>query len=883
MRPDADESTTLTCPGCGGRFRLTPKQGRDLPEAVPCPTCETRIPVERRSEENFWVSRSYAEIFHRNPALAAPTSEATGDEHEPRGEGGVHRTSRTFRDVRDVRRERDGLLRSGEQAGNGGGAEARRRPGGSMPPPESAGSRGAQPEEADRDPATSLGGDEPQARDSTRGGGAPETDPPGEHEAEFEEVDREAASADLDELERELSFVAAEAAEDVSGTPLPLPVEQPSKPEADLPGASSEAPGAGGAQEGREGAHSRADGEPVDEAESEQTPGASRPEPPPIEGDGAEGRAEDGGRTGDGEVDPRPAEELFEEWEETVGGEFDDEQTRYDVRVDDTVRRDVGLRRLVEMIKRGVWSRAVEIREGDEWVPLRQHDAIDRIKGYLLGQSRQILLEEAPPEFDQRESAAPEPAGEAETGPDAAPEDRRGGRVTWLAIVFAVVAGIAAAAALGVYVLAAARGGAAAAGRFAGPRGGGAGGGAAGAGEVGVMTITSHEPDGRSSGQGGEAVAAAGEAVEGALSAPRQARKMLEAGHPEQARRLAVDGMVRRGLDRQLQKIFDASIERDDDLPADPVTIGDDVEVDAIRALGGGWSISFRLTEEEESKYAFKPTQRHWEEGWRAEVAAYRLCEIIACHFEIPRNRPARVSRETFETLYGEVDNEDQAAYERRFDDLKWREERGPDGVERQYLYGTLKDWVPEFAKWPIEYEDVWHPWVDAGADPSRLDRPLEEAISAYRQRGQENFYRELIDERGEATTRSVARQLSTILAFDFLVSNWDRYSTAESYFGVNNQFADGRFVSIDNGAAFPAHHFRVVSRRLQPVTRFSRETVATIRALRREVVDPVLFPDPSVKEQSRLDVFWQQRDRFLDRINGLVAEYGRESVLYFR
>lgn len=98
----------------------------------------------------------------------------------------------------------------------------------------------------------------------------------------------------------------------------------------------------------------------------------------------------------------------------------------------------------------------------------------------------------------------------------------------------------------------------------------------------------------------------------------------------------------------------------------------------------------------------------------------------------------------------------------------------------------------------------------------------------------------------------------------------------------MNNQFADGQFVSIDNGAAFSPHHFRVVTRRLSPVTRYSATTVASLRALEPSVVNPILFPNPTTAERRRLAVFWEQRDKFIDRVNGLIVEHGRESVLAF-
>jgi len=360
-----------------------------------------------------------------------------------------------------------------------------------------------------------------------------------------------------------------------------------------------------------------------------------------------------------------------------------------------------------------------------------------------------------------------------------------------------------------------------------------------------------------------------------------RARRHLEDGRFRTARRLTVRAMAERGLEPELREIFDRSIRRDESLRLKTQTIGEEFDVDAIHALGGGWSVTFRMTGDEQ--FAFKPAQKHWERGWRGEIAAYHLCEMVACQFEIPRNRPVRIRRSRFERLYSRVDNEDQRAYREKFEKLEWVEDEGPDGRTHEYLYGTLKNWVPEFVKWPIEYQNLWEPWLSNEYPRSRLEQPLEEVLQPLRDRGPANFYGEILEQRGDATTRSVARGLSSILTFDYLTTNWDRFSTAENFYGVNNQFADGRFISIDNGAAFSRHRFDSVERRLLPVTRYSESMVTSIRALRPEVVDPVLFPDPNSEERERLDIFWEQRDRFLDRINALVAEYGAEAVYEFQ
>jgi hypothetical protein len=366
------------------------------------------------------------------------------------------------------------------------------------------------------------------------------------------------------------------------------------------------------------------------------------------------------------------------------------------------------------------------------------------------------------------------------------------------------------------------------------------------------------------------------------------ARTLLAAGSFRRARGVAIEGMQLADAvdDGPFREIFDETLERDPKLvDVETVTLEPDEQLDAIYALGGGKSASFRFTKGGESLYAFKPHQKEWEDGWRVEVASWRLCEMVVCHFEIPHNRPARISREDFEALYDRVSPKEHARqddYRARFDDLIWKTEAGPDGVEREYLYGTLKDWVPDITNWPIEYTSVWRDWLSVSSDMSSLQAPLEDALSDLQPYRDGKYYREILARRGDITTLEMARQLSSILVFDYLTNNWDRFSGNEEWYGVNNHFALGRFVSLDNGAAFQPRASTRVKGRFGWTTRFSRDTITSVRALSPELVDPILFPDPSPVEKVRLEVFWDQRKRLLERVDALMADWGSERVYTF-
>lgn len=356
-------------------------------------------------------------------------------------------------------------------------------------------------------------------------------------------------------------------------------------------------------------------------------------------------------------------------------------------------------------------------------------------------------------------------------------------------------------------------------------------------------------------------------------------------GRATTARQVALDGLVHNPAHQLLIDAFNEAITRDESLRSPTVTVTlESGHADKIYSLGGGKSVSLRMTRQGDSVYAFKPAQMTWREGWQAEVAAYTLCQILECGFEIPGNRMARMSQEDFYALYERVRSDKQTRYrEERFGELLWVSEEDAQGRSHQYLYGTLKEWVPGFINWPIEYTEHWEPWLDVTRSLTELERVrLREALSSLRQYQGGRFYRDILRESETSGVFELGSQLSQLLAFDFVTTNWDRFSILEAYYGANNQFAQGRFISIDNGAAFHTQPMQRVSELLPKMTRFSRRQIAALRALRPGQLDLLLFPVQTEESKLRMKVFWQQRDVLLAHVDKLIQEYGAARVLGF-
>jgi hypothetical protein len=561
------------------------------------------------------------------------------------------------------------------------------------------------------------------------------------------------------------------------------------------------------------------------------------------------------------------------------------------IRVDDTLYDPVDEDALAALLKTGVWLAVIELQtDSGHWIPLEQHPVYPTVRERLLRQTQQIVekvttgeWQRLPATNDATSLQSPSPAAPGEVSSasretEGTPQPTREPRPSlpnWLYPTLSILGGVAlAVVSLAIVIPIVDKPQPTPPPATASPA-------TAKADEPRpVLTIPpTSEPtdeDWR------KAVAGAMEHVASAHRADTFASALIAEQRPEMAREVVLEAMIARGVKPHLKEAFNRAIAADPALEQKVITVGIDEKVDALYALGGGRSISLRMTRGGKNAFAFKPAQEEWGNGWRAEVASYLFCEIVPCHFEVPRNRPARISRKHFNELYGRVNGDWQTTYAERFGNLHWIEEPGPSGAMREYLYGTLKDWVPHFVDWPIEYTDVWDEWLDVRFHPANLDTPYAKAHEPLKRLADGQFHKKLLDEQGDATLRDVARQLSSILVFDYLTQNWDRFSTTEKYYGVNNQFADGTFISLDNGAAFYDEAVPEVGPRFQKTSRFSRSMITAVRALDPETINPILFPDADFVDRRRLTLFWEQREELLMRVDELIAHYGEARVLEF-
>jgi hypothetical protein len=249
---------------------------------------------------------------------------------------------------------------------------------------------------------------------------------------------------------------------------------------------------------------------------------------------------------------------------------------------------------------------------------------------------------------------------------------------------------------------------------------------------------------------------------------------------------------------------------------------------------------------------AFKPRTRTHRDGWQREIAAYRIARLLGLTNVPPataRRIPAREIRERLQSDYAGPDT--------------WRE-----------LYGVLvpepNDEVPGAAiYWVPDMSDLG---LDRGRELARWKTELTQAGPGCAE-----------------DRRALCRDLSNMLAFDYLIANWDRFSGGNVQ-GITTSEGP-RVVVRDHDVALassiPSEIHDRVRERLGWTERFSRGLVDSVRRLDRAAIVRALETEPEhatspLLSDAAIDALLERRETLLSYVGSLVDRYGDEAVLGF-
>jgi hypothetical protein len=264
----------------------------------------------------------------------------------------------------------------------------------------------------------------------------------------------------------------------------------------------------------------------------------------------------------------------------------------------------------------------------------------------------------------------------------------------------------------------------------------------------------------------------------------------------------------------------------------------------------GHTSVVFKIELAGGKKAAWKPNSRRGKGRYKGEIAAYRLGIALG----IP-NVPPACFRVFDATTVSRVLGASEATKKLLDDEVVIER---VDGDGNQGVRGAVIPWIDGLQFWPLDKEPLRSQvqgWlrVDGTIPPEQLE---------------------------------LARQASTLALFDFLTSNWDRYSGGN----VGLDKAGQTVLFIDNDAAFmagpPKDALAKNEALVAGIDRFSRSVVERLRALDDAGLARTFgeeTPGRALLEPAVVKGVAERRTKLLALIDRKVASTGEPRTLYFR
>ena len=206
----------------------------------------------------------------------------------------------------------------------------------------------------------------------------------------------------------------------------------------------------------------------------------------------------------------------------------------------------------------------------------------------------------------------------------------------------------------------------------------------------------------------------------------------------------------------------------------------------------GHTSVVFKLKLEGGLEAAYKPRSKRGPSRYKGEIAAYRLAKALGLP-NVPPALPRSFARaDLLKALGGETTDAGALLMKEAI------------VVGAGDLPGAIIPWVPHLDFLALEAEPMvsaWHEWLDDA-------KPVPEE------------------------KRALAAQISTLIVFDFVAGNWDRWSGGNIGFSAKTRTV----LFIDNDGAFyetpPPGPLAAQKARLTSMRRFSRTFVGRLRTL---------------------------------------------------
>ncbi|MEM7434426.1 MAG: hypothetical protein AAF436_04675 [Myxococcota bacterium] len=257
----------------------------------------------------------------------------------------------------------------------------------------------------------------------------------------------------------------------------------------------------------------------------------------------------------------------------------------------------------------------------------------------------------------------------------------------------------------------------------------------------------------------------------------------------------------------------------------------------------GRTSVLFRMRTESRVTAGFKVESHASHHGYRCEIAAYRVSRLLGLD-TVP---PTVFRQATRREIKSRFHKEKTGRWKEVANATVWRD----NGV----VDGAASFWIKSPKRRLSSKRGAWQPWL-------RVDMPIPDGST------------------------ELARDLSSMIVFDFLVANWDRYS------GGNLLMSPGgdRAILIDHDAAFSRLNeplYRRLLDELMRTERFSAALVERLTALDAEAIEAELAEDPGhaaepLLNDAQIAALLDRRQTVLSHVAALIDEHGSDRVLFF-
>jgi hypothetical protein len=199
----------------------------------------------------------------------------------------------------------------------------------------------------------------------------------------------------------------------------------------------------------------------------------------------------------------------------------------------------------------------------------------------------------------------------------------------------------------------------------------------------------------------------------------------------------------------------------------------------------GHTSVVFKIEQTDGKKIVWKPDARVVRGRYKNEIAAYRLAVLLGID-NVPPALPLDLGKDELARAV----SGDEKAKELLDTQVVF------DGT---VAHGMFTEWIDDYAVLPLENDKEWRGWL-------KKDAPVPD------------------------DKKELARAISTLVVFDFVTGNWDRWS------GANIATSKGKVLYVDNDGAFfdvvPKDGLARNKRYLDGVDRFSKSFVERLRAV---------------------------------------------------